>query len=168
MHFWMLATTFLISQFGWSVVTAQTKQDQTALADRLAIQETIALYAHRWDAKDASGFADLMTENAVFERWVLGERKSRLEGRQAILAYARKSYSERLADRQTRHHMSNVVLTELTAETAQTESTVLITHQTADDPAPRISGSGTYRITWRKTDRGWKIAERVLLSDRAP
>ena len=42
----------------------------------------------------------------------------------------------------------------------------LITHQTEGDSAPFISGSGIYRNTWKKTARGWKIAKRVLFTDR--
>ena len=54
----------------------------------------------------------------------------------------------------------------MSTDSAITENMVLITHQTADDRVPFISGSGIYRNTWRKTAQGWKIAERVLFSDR--
>ena len=136
------------------------------IADRIAIEDAVSQYAHRWDAKDADGFASLFTEDVVIERWTLGKLRSRLEGRDALLAYARESFAERLADRQTRHHMSGLVFIELTADAALTENVVLITHQTASDATPRIVSSGIYRNTWRRTDPGWKIAKRVLVVDR--
>ena len=91
---------------------------------------------------------------------------SRVVGYQAIVEYARTSHNGRLADRQTRHHFSGLVFLELSADSAVTENMALITHQTTEDRAPFISGSGIYRNRWRKTEQGWKIAERVLFSDR--
>ena len=136
------------------------------LHERIAIQDLIIQYAYRWDAKDADGFADLFTEDAVLERWAQGALKSRIEGKAAILAYSRKSHQGRLADRQTRHHMSGVVFKNLTESSAVTENMVLITHQIDGQPTPQVVSSGIYRNSWRKTEGGWKIANRVLMSDR--
>ena len=83
---------------------------------------------------------------------MLGELRSRLEGRHSLIVYAKESHGERLADRQTRHHMSGLMFIELTADSALTENIVLITHQTAADPAARIANFGIYRNTWRRTD----------------
>ena len=47
-----------------------------------------------------------------------------------------------------------------------TENMALITHQTAEDRVPFISGSGVYRNTWKKTAEGWRIAKRLLFTDR--
>lgn len=80
--------------------------------------------------------------------------------------YAQTAHQGRLADRQTQHHMSALVFLELSSDSAVTENMALITHQTADDPAPFISASGIYRITWRKTAQGWRMAKRVLVLDR--
>ena len=139
-----------------------------SIEDRLAFAEQLAQYSYRWDSKAADGFADLFTEDGVMERrrgdgLVTG---SRVEGRQAIGDYARTSHRGRLADRQTRHHMSALVFLELSTDVAITENMALITHQTEGDSAPFISGSGIYRNTWKKTTRGWKIAKRVLFTDR--
>ncbi len=146
---------------------AASERRSYAIADRLAIEDAIAQYAHRWDAKDAPGFVSLFTEDVVIERWLHGKLKSRLEGRDALLAYAETSHEGRLADRQTRHHMSAIVFIEMTVDAALTENVVLITHQTALDSVPRVVSSGVYRNIWRKTNLGWKIARRVLLVDSA-
>lgn len=160
----MLGLSVLCS-LAWSEVAAA---EIGSIEDRLAIAEQLAQYSYRWDSKDADGFADLFTEDGVMERrrgdaLVTG---SRVEGRPAIRDYARTSHRGRLADRQTRHHMSALVFLELSTDVAITESMALITHQTEGDSAPFISGSGIYRNTWKKTTRGWKIAKRVLFTDR--
>jgi hypothetical protein len=141
-----------------------------ALADKQAIAEVLAQYAYRWDSKDGDGFQALFTDDAVMERWRGGKlvEDSRVQGRSAIHGYADSSHSGRLADRQTRHHFSNLVFLELSENEAVTENMALITHQTASDPAARIASSGIYRISWEKTAGVWNISRRILFSDSAP
>ena len=157
----------LMGMLHGGAVSAQDLHDVQA---RFAITDQVSQYSYRWDSKDAVGFADLFTEDAVMERRRRGKLVpgSRVVGRPAILEYARASHQGRLADRQTRHHMSGLVFLELTADTAVTENMALITHQRAEDRAPFIASSGIYRNTWEKTAEGWRIAERVLFSDRGP
>ena len=143
----------------------QLASQQTIASDRFAIEKAISQYAYRWDTKNAEGFADLFTEDAAMERWVRGELKSEIKGRNAIKEYARESHQGRLADRQTRHHMSNIVFTEIGDDTALSENLVLITHQTAGSMPVPVS-TGTYQIAWCKHDKDWKIMKRVLISDR--
>ena len=155
----------------WSAEDLSTSaEDLSALQDRLAIADALSQYSYRWDGKDAAGFAELFTEDGVIERWREGTLvpNSRVEGRQAIYQYARQSHEGRLADRQTRHHFSGLVFLELTDSSAVTENMALITHQTAADRAARISSSGIYRNTWRKTPAGWLISRRILFSDSFP
>ena len=136
--------------------------------DRIEIAEQLAQYSYRWDGKNAKGFSELFAGEAVMERWRDGAlvSGSRIVGRQAIFEYAKRSHAGRLADRQTRHHMSNLVFLELSEERALTENMALITHQTAESGTPFINGSGIYRNTWRKTEHGWRIVKRILFSDR--
>ncbi|MDE0510075.1 MAG: nuclear transport factor 2 family protein [Gammaproteobacteria bacterium] len=138
------------------------------LASRLAIQELIAEYAFRWDSKRSADFVELFTEDAVMERRLDGETVagSRLQGKQAILDYAVESHNGRLADRQSRHHMSGIRFLEISENVAITENLVLITHQTADDSFPVNRSSGIYRISWRLTPEGWKMSQRILITDR--
>lgn len=143
-------------------------QQHDPIRDRLEITDALTQYSYRWDGKDSAGFAALFTEDGIMERWLFGElvEGSRVEGRAAIYDYAKRSHEGRLADRQTRHHFSGIVFLELNEATAVTENMALITHQTASDPTAFISSSGIYRNTWRKTAEGWRIARRVLMSDR--
>ena len=138
------------------------------VADRLAITDVLTQYTYRWDGKDAAGFAELFTDDAVFERQVNGEvvPGSRVIGKRAIFEYARESHQGRLADRQSRHHFSSIVFLELNSESALTENVALITHQTVSEAYPVILMSGIYRNTWRKTTAGWRISKRILMVDR--
>lgn len=160
----------VILTFAILVLTTATgiTQESEFSRDRIEIAEQLAQYSYRWDSKNAEGFSELFTDEAVIERWYDGilVPGSRIVGRQSIFEYAKRSHEGRLADRQTRHHMSSLVFLELSEERALTENMALITHQTAQSGTPFISASGIYRNTWRKTGHGWRIVKRILLSDR--
>lgn len=159
---------FLIVSLGAPLnLPAQADDEIALLRSRIAIAETLAQYPYRWDSKSTQSFPELFTEGAVMERWRQGKlvEGSRLEGKAAILEYAGNAHTGRLADRQTRHHFSNLVFLELSDGTAVTENMALITHQTAEDEVARISSSGIYRINWEKSAGEWKIAKRVLFVD---
>ncbi len=158
----------LAGALGPLVSSHSAAQDLRELQDRLEIAEQLAQYSYRWDSKDSEGFAKLFTGDGAMDQHRGGEPipGARVIGQDAILDYARTSHQGRLADRQTRHHFSALVFLELTPDHAVTENMALITHQTADDTAAFISASGIYRNTWKKTAEGWRIAERVLSTDR--
>ncbi len=139
------------------------------LRNRAEIAEALANYSYRWDGKDAEGFAQLFTEDAVMERWQFGElvEGSVVEGRELIFKYSRAAHTGRLADRQTRHHFTGLLFKELSETHAVTENMALITHQQAGG-RPFITATGVYRITWRKTAEGWLMVKRVLFSDAVP
>lgn len=159
---WKISWCWLVS-----ISVAVAAEANMQLQDRALIGEILAQYAYRWDGKDSAGFADLFTSDGAMERWVSGARVdgSVVEGRTSIFDYARGAHLGRLADRQTRHHFSALVFKELTETSAVTENMALITHQTAGS-APAIASSGIYRITWRKTNLGWRMVKRVLFTDR--
>ncbi|PCI79561.1 MAG: hypothetical protein COB20_04565 [SAR86 cluster bacterium] len=149
---------------------AQAADEIQTLSNRMAIAEALTQYPYRWDSKSTQSFADLFTEDAVMERWRKGAliEGSRLQGKTAIFEYAEDAHTGRLADRQTRHHFSNLVFLELSDRNAVTENMALITHQTADDAVARVSSSGIYRISWEKSAGEWKIAKRILFVDSFP
>ena len=166
-RFRLLVATALLALLS---TPAQAADELTVLANRLAIAEALTHYPYRWDSKDSAAFAELFTLDAIMERWRRGSlvAGSRLESRASIRAYAENAHTGRLADRQTRHHFSNLVFLELSDRYAVTENMALITHQTAEDPVARVSSSGIYRITWERTGAEWKIAERILFVDSFP
>lgn len=148
----------------------QAADEIELLSNRMAIAEALTQYPYRWDSKRGESFADLFTEDAVMERWRQGSliEGSRLLGKAAIFEYAKNAHTGRLADRQTRHHFSNLVFLELSHRNAVTENMALITHQTAEDAVARISSSGIYRISWEKSADGWKITKRTFFVDSSP
>ena len=164
---YLLLATSLVALLN---LPAQADNDITLLNNRIAIAETLTQYPYRWDSKKTQSFTELFTEDAVMERWWKGVLidGSALQGKSVIFEYAQNAHTGRLADRQTRHHFSNLVFLEISDRHAVTENMVLITHQTAEDDIARISSSGIYRISWEKSAGEWKIAKRVLFVDSFP
>lgn len=134
--------------------------------DRWAISDALAEYAYRWDAKDAASFAELFTDDAVID-WVLGGEpvEQTVQGRADIEAYARQAHDDRIGEKQSRHHFSNLVFRELSADTAVTDNTLLVTHQPPGGTI-EVKSSGVYRIGWAKVDGDWLISRRTLHVDR--
>ncbi len=166
----LLQKSLLIIFLFSASATTLTADELSTVSNRLAIAEMLAQYSYRWDSKDSDGFADLFTDDASMERRLNGMTVdgSLVQGKLAILDYARRSHQGRLADRQTRHHFSGLVFLELSEDSAVTENMALITHQTANDRAAIIRSSGIYRNTWERTDGGWRIKRRILYSDSFP
>ena len=164
---YLLLATSLVALLN---LPAQADNDITLLNNRIAIAETLTQYPYRWDSKKTQSFTELFTEDAVMERWWKGVLidGSALQGKSVIFEYAQNAHTGRLADRQTRHHFSNLVFLEISDRNAVTENMALITHQTAEDDIARISSSGIYRISWEKSAGEWKIAKRVLFVDSFP
>ena len=148
--------------------SAEVSARETNIAlDRAAIYDVLTQYSYRWDSKDSAAFADLFTDDGVLERWVNGKKvdTATIDGKDAILEYAKNSHEGRLSDRLSRHHFSGVVFIELKENFAITKNMALITHQTKDDSTAFISSSGYYLNTWRKTEEGWRISKRILEVD---
>jgi len=61
--------------------------------------------------------------------------------------------------------MSGIRFVERGENDAVTENPALIAQQTAENTAPIIRGSGIYRISWRRTQDGWKMSHRILFID---
>ncbi len=145
-------------------------QELGAVEDRLLIAEQLTQYSYRWDGTAAGAFANFFTADGV-----RGQRINAVlvtgaggGGGAAFPHYATKLKGVRPADRKTRHYFSGLVFLELSGDRAVTENMALITHQPYGEPTAQISGSGIYRKIWRRTPEGWRIAERVLHSDRPP
>jgi ketosteroid isomerase-like protein len=138
-----------------------------SLSDKIDILEAIARYSYAYDGRDASGFAQLFTEDGIFEvAHSAGKQlELRLESRQAIYAWVAQRHEQVVKNVRDRHFQSGTLFDALSDEQAQTRTMVLITHQRDDDPVPRPVLSGVYHDRWRKTDNGWRIAQRSLHHD---
>ena len=99
--------------------------------------------------------------------WVIAGKaeERRIEGRDAIIAYAQFAFGERIGEKQSRHHFSNLVFKELSTNHAVTEHMVLVTHISEGQP-PEMVNTGYYRIEWKQIDKEWLITRRTLFVDR--
>ena len=131
-----------------------------SLADKMDILEVIARYAYTYDGRDADGFAQLFTEDGIFEVIPAGDSppELRLESRAAIHAWVVQEIHDR-------HYQSGTLFDVLTQEHAQTRTMVFITYQGVHDPTPRPVLSGVYHDCWHKTQRGWQLTQRTLRHD---
>ena len=136
-----------------------------SIEDKIAIYEVIAKYSYTYDGKNADGFAELFTEDAVWESRRQGNAVpyTHLESQKTIRDYVTERLEGRLATTFTRHFQTGTLFEELTLNTARSRTMVMITHQTPEDEAPRVVLSGEYQDEWRKTEQGWKFARRTLL-----
>lgn len=136
--------------------------------DKLAIHETIARYSYTYDGLDADGYAGVFTNDGVFEVFLPGQTSPavRIESRMAIREWAARRLQKRRGRFGSRHYQSGTVFDELTANSAQTRTMVLVTHQHAGEPTPRIAHTGVYLDEWRRTDEGWRIAHRAAHLDQ--
>ena len=138
-----------------------------SLADKIDILEVIARYAYTYDGRDADGFAQLFTEDGIFEVLPAGgsQPELRLESRAAIHAWVVQRHQQVVQEIQDRHYQSGTLFDVLTQEHAQTRTMVLITHQGLQDPTPCPVLSGIYHDCWHKTPSGWQITHRTLCHD---
>ena len=137
------------------------------LDDRCAILEVIANYSYTYDSLDQDGFSELFMEDATWEYYFTGENELeiRLTSRDEICDWAAKRHGERKGKFSSRHHQTNTVFESGSADSAKTRTMVLVTHHDVGDPHPAATLSGVYHDIWKKTPRGWKLAQRILFTD---
>ncbi len=131
--------------------------------DMLAIQQEIARYSYTFDSGDADGWAELFTEDALWEYVATGaaEPTTRLAGRQALREFCARRFSERPAGMTSHHHQSGVIFDELSDVSAKTRCMLVLTTQKTGEPA-HVLLTGISRDEWVKARDGWRIKHRVL------
>ena len=127
--------------------------------------EMIARYSSCWDERQTDAFAELFTEDAVFQTdpEVPNGPIIHNAGREAIREWARGRHaSHDPSKNQARHIQTGTVFDELTPERARTRTTLLVMRF---GPEPGDSGTGVYYDEWVKTPEGWRFAARTLRHD---
>ena len=144
----------------------QRREPAMSVEDRLAILEMIGHYSRTYDGKDADGYAELFTEDAVFEVYA-GREKPLLHcgSREAIREWARALHEEMPEGYQSRHHQTGTIFEALGPDSARTTTMLLGTRRYPGDESPRVSGTGIYHDEWRKTPDGWRFARREVHMD---
>jgi len=120
----------------------------SALAEDLEeIRKLLARYCFAVDERDADGWADLFTEDGVFNG-ILGEP---LVGREAL-----RQITSRVPEGV--HHLTMNEVIEVQGDSATARAYVLVT----TGSPPIIAGGGTYKDTLSRTADGWRFSHRIF------
>ncbi|POX43858.1 nuclear transport factor 2 family protein [Streptomyces sp. Ru72] len=124
--------------------------------DRMAVTELLSLHGHLFDAGALDRLDELFTDDVVYDVTDFGREP--LTGiaaiREATLALGTAN--------PVAHHITNVVLTEITSGEVRALSKGLGVH------ADGTCGSVTYDDTVVRGRDGWRISRRRVIARRAP
>ncbi|HUV44579.1 MAG TPA: nuclear transport factor 2 family protein [Dehalococcoidales bacterium] len=137
--------------------------DSVSTEDMLAIQQQVARYSYTFDSGDAEGWANVFTEDGLWEFYAAGATTpaTKLEGREQLRDFCAQRLSERREGVTSYHHQSGLIFDELTADSASVRTMLVLTIQVPTE-APRLYMTGVYQDQWVKTPQGWRIKYRVL------
>lgn len=134
--------------------------DETAA--RLLIIETLNRYAWGYDTGDLEMIADTFCESGVFVIELEGsEGWGPYEGRHRIVEWL-SEVMEGQTD-QRRHCITNIVFGELSQDTAQVASYLMLT--AVESGRLRTVCTGTYHDTMVREDGHWRIQRKILKLD---
>jgi len=189
---WLALPVLAVLCVGASLVYAgRGAQDDTA--DIVAIDQLWSSYAHKLDAADAGGVADLFTPNGGYVLMSIDSRTLRLkpmgyspsiagDGTSGIPGGGCKALGHKaivnfltnigLGNNHTRyprdHHMIANKWIELHGNTARMQADwMIVTGRDfgAGQTGPALKDSGRYDVTFVRTDRGWKVNEERVIFD---
>jgi ketosteroid isomerase-like protein len=124
------------------------------LLDRSAIEETLYRYASSIDQKDYAALRATFVDDAVAQYAGAPE----IHGGDAIVKWI----DEMCVDKTFQHHLINVYHVDIDGDEART-LTYHTSHQlTAGDPDTDQLIVGRYRDILRRTDGGWRIADKRM------
>ena len=126
------------------------------LADRLAIDETLSLHGHLFDAGLLDRLEEIFTPDVVYDLSAVGV--GTFEGIEAC----RRGALQLGPGNPIAHHVTNVVVTSDGDDQATARSKGLMIM------ADGTIGSVTHVDTLRRGDGGWRISRRVITPQRTP
>lgn len=127
-----------------------------SIADRQAIDRTLALQGHIFDRGELDRLEEIFTPEIVYDLSDVGA--GTFEGLEAI-----RSGALRLgAGNPIAHHVTNIVITSHQEDVATVQSKGLIIM------ADGSVGSVTHLDTLRRDDSSWRISRRVIQAQRTP
>ena len=134
-------------------------------ADRLAIRELVAAYAHCADRRDAKGQMSLFTTDTHFVVYMNAKDAApsqELHSRDALAPV----FDDLNRYAATMHFVGQSTILTLTDEQATGEAYTLAHHLTIDGDKRRLMIAALrYSDTFVKTDGAWLFAERLLFVD---
>ena len=85
--------------------------DRIEVGDRFAIDDLLSRYSHSWDSKDPEEWADLFTDEGIWQNSFAGKVETILKSNKERLQFAKKlQESFRQNGVTTRHHQTNTLL----------------------------------------------------------
>jgi len=132
--------------------------------DKLEILDLIGRYSHGADGNEPSAYADVFTEDGVFQGRSGQPDEIIHRGRDEILAFVTGVHAQR-GNRQSRHHQSTTIFLEMTADRAKTRTYLLTTATTPEGETPQVGLTSIYEDEIVRTDKGWRIKYREIHPD---
>jgi hypothetical protein len=126
--------------------------------DRLEIQEVIHRYAWALDTGDVECFVDCFSPDGVLI-WDAFETPDRYEGAEALRRFA--AFLRDLPTSAGRQHMVGNTLIEGQGDEARASSYVVVFARGGEGPH-LVGVMGWYEDLLSRSDRGWRIRERVI------
>ena len=130
------------------------------LEDRFEIQELISKLAYTHDTLNYEGYKDLYTEDIL--------RSNKFKDAEAEYRQGRDSSVGTTVDRLKmlreqgivdRHYYLNPILEEVSGDEVKGVVSFLIVAQQGDEARPSLVNSGLADLVFRRTDKGWRIAQ---------
>ena len=131
--------------------------------DKLEILDLIGRYSHGADGNEPTAYADVFTDDGVFQGRSGQPDEIIYRGRDEILAFVSGVHAQR-GNRQSRHHQSTTIFLEMTADRAKTRTYLLTTAATEGFP-PQVGLTSIYEDDIVRTDHGWRMKYRKIYPD---
>lgn len=139
-------------------MTEQAFTEQAAQYDREGIYTLLARYAHSFDAGDIDTWVSLFTDDGALITPNVGDAK----GHSELRDWAEQRMAQQ-AGYQMRHHISNVLIAEITAQQASVSCYLTLTRQALDmQSAVELIAAAVYHDRLVYTADGWKFRQRSI------
>jgi hypothetical protein len=133
--------------------------------DKLEIMDLIGRYSHAWDNGDLTMFAEILTSDGVLIEREGKNDRVRGNGLDDLIAFFKEQVRER-GPNQPRHHVRNTIFMEYADSKSLTRSYFLMTNVEGPGKPAVLQASGVYEDLFIKTDKGWRIKQRIVIQDR--
>ena len=130
------------------------------LEDRFEIQELISKLAYTHDTLDYEGYRDLYTEDLLRSNKFKDAEPEFREGRDtSVGATVNRLKMLREQGIVDRHYYLNPILEEVSDDEVNGVVSFLIVAQQGVEASPSLVNSGLFDLVFRRTDKGWKVAQ---------
>ena len=131
-----------------------------SVLDRMAIEALFVRYATALDDGEVETVVACFTADAALESPVIG----RIEGTDAIRAFAGRFAAQRAAGTQFRHLLTNLAI-EIAPEGDRARATAYLLVMISKDGQHRTLPPGRYECELAKQNGAWRITRRVVFHD---